>query len=516
MREEFKQLSVAEFFKRNRQVTGFMNPTRAVYQTVKELIENAFDATETYGILPHIRLEISHFDKSRSFLEISCEDNGIGILPSYIPRAFGKVLFGSKFVLRQTRGIFGLGVKMAVLYGQITTGYPVEVITSPINSDYTYRYLIKVNIEKNEPIVIKRERRKNQNGHGTKVKLIIEGNWGKAKSKVLEYIRRTAVICPYSSFNVKYPDENGAKRLVIKRRSDKLPLQPKKAFPHPYGIDVETLKSMIRKEKSDINLISFLVKRFSGVGLKTAEEFLTANKFNPRKKIRELKEKEIVEIVHAMKKWKWRPPPASCLSPVGVENIEIGLKSMFKAEIAYATTRKPSSYSGHPFIVEVGIAYGGKIPLMEKPLLLRFANKIPLIYDEGVDVATAVVNDIDWRSYRIKFPAPLVVLTHVCSTKIPFHTLGKEAIADIPEIESEIRLAIQEVARKIRLYISKKEAREAVAKKKVEVSKYFPVIASSVSSVLPQTDPQYLVSLMMKNFRSRLKSEEESYEQREN
>ena len=483
MTETFRRMSVSEFFKRNRHIAGFTNSVRAVYQTVKELVENALDATETHGILPDIKMWVEIVDPEKSFVRITVEDNGIGVPPSKVPYAFGQVLFGSKYVERQTRGLFGLGVKAAVLYGQMTTGEPVVVETTPLGSDKRYRFVLKIDTRKNEPIVLEKKELKG-NGHGTRVSITLQGDWGRARSKVLEYIMRTHVICPYASFYVRYPEGSKTRVLRLPRVSEKLPPKPRVMKPHPHGIDVETFRHMVESVKPGVTIEKFLLNYFSGTGAKTVREFLSKVGISRRRSVKGLKKDEIVRIVHEMKKFKWRAPPSSGLSPVGAENIEAGLRDMYKPEFVKAVTRRPSAYQGHPFVVEAGIAYGGAIEPQELPVILRYANKIPLLYDEGVDVITKVVRSIDWRSYGVEFPAPLVVLVHIAGTKIPFHGLGKEAVAEIPEIESEVKLAVQDVARKLRAYLAKKRRETEHVRRRVELLKYSSVIADALSTAI--------------------------------
>ena len=482
-------MSVAEFFKRNRQVAGFTNPARSVYQTVKELVENALDATETHGILPDIKLLIDIVDRERGFIRITVEDNGIGIPPSKVPYAFARVLYGSKYVERQTRGLFGLGVKAAVLYAQMTTNEPIIVETTPIGDDKRYRFVLKINIKKNEPIVLEKKVLKANGKHGTRVAITIQGDWGRARGKVLDYIARTHVICPYASFYVRYPDSNGrTKVLRFPRASEKLPPPPKEIKPHPHGVDVETFKHLVEQARPGTTLLRFLTYYFSGVGENSARRFLQELGLSPKRSVKGLRRDEIVKIVHAMKRFKWRAPPSSALSPVGEENIIAGLRDMYKPEFAVAVTRPPRVYRGHPFIVEVGLAYGGRIEPSNTPILLRFANKIPLLYDEGVDVTYKAVNTIEWRRYHVEFPAPLVVLVHIAGTKIPFHGLGKEAVADEPEIEQEVKLAVMDAARRLATYISRKRRELAVITRKITLLKYGQVIAHTLAQALGEDE----------------------------
>ncbi len=480
-REQFKALSPAEFFARYREIAGFSNPVRALYQTVRELVENAFDATETHGILPNIKVIIRRSVENPSHYTITVEDNGIGIPPQHVPEAFGRVLYSSKYVLRQTRGMFGLGVKAAIIYSQMTTGRAVEVITSQPGLKRIYYFKIRIDLQKNKPIVLERGSwRKSRDWHGTIVSITIEGDWSRARQKVIEYMRRTAVITPYANIVFVTPD---GEVYYYKRTIETLPPPPKEVKPHPYGVDLEYLKAL-KETTSSPTIKDMLIESFQGVGDKTAENVLNRAGLDPSTPPKELTDNDMVKLAKALKSYPdFRPPKADALSPLGEEIIKAGLQRIFNPEFVEAVTRKPSAYQGHPFIVEVGIAYGGNIPASNEPILLRYANKIPLLYDEKSDVSWKVVSETDWSLYNVSFPAPIIVLTHICSTKVPFKGVGKESVADVPEVERELRLALREVARRLRLYLSKKLKEEEVKRKLSVLVRYIPEIARGLSII---------------------------------
>lgn len=480
--ERFRGLSPAEFFHRNREVAGFANPARALYQTIRELVENSLDATETHGILPRIFVEIQVNPQDEGKVTVTVADNGIGIPLHEVPNVFGRVFYGSKYVIRQSRGVFGLGVKMAVLYAQMTTGKPIYVRTAPINSPVEGEYYVQIDVSRNIPHVLRmRFRRKERNWHGTVVRLTLEGSWLLAKKRILEYIKRTALITPYASIRLKTPEED----LVFKRVTREIPEPPEAGLYHPRGVDIEILKEMIRSLNSnDVTLRDFLVKNFEGVGEKIAEEFLNWAGFDPEKRVRELRSEDLEQLATKMKSFeKWRRPRPYTLSPLGSRLLEEGVKRILSPEFVAAVSRPPSSYGGHPFIVEVAVAYGGAVPLSDSPMLLRFANRMPLLYDEGVDVSRKVVDAIDWSVYKVKFPAALAVVTHICSTKIPFKGVGKEAVADVPEIEKELEAAVRDAARELRLFLSRLERLQEVKRREVIYRKYLGEVVSALSYV---------------------------------
>jgi DNA topoisomerase-6 subunit B len=478
--EKFKSISPAEFFYRNKEIAGFSNPARALYQSVRELVENAFDATDGHGILPNIEISIDRHPEKLNVYRITVKDNGIGIPGEYIPEAFGKVLFSSKYVLRQSRGLFGLGAKMVVLYGQITVGEPAEIISATIGSKKVYMYRIAIDIKENKPIILYKAFWINTtNWHGTIVRVSIEGDWGRAKQKVLDYVRRTAIVTPYANIVFKTPDGDV---YVYPRVTNKVPPPPKETKPHPHGVDIEMLKAMISETKAE-TLLDFLASEFQGVGEVMAQRFLQTYGFDPSKKVKELTAEEIEKLVKCLKEYnEFKKPRADHLSPIGAELIKIGLKQILKPEFVEAVTRKPVVYEGHALIVEVGIGYGGSIPPSDQPIILRYANKIPLLYDEKSDVSWKVVSEnIDWKYYEIEFPAPIAILVHVCGTKIPYKGVGKESIADVPVIEKEIEEGIRYVARALKQYLLKKQREEEALRKAYIIIKYIPEIASALS-----------------------------------
>jgi DNA topoisomerase-6 subunit B len=479
--EKFREMSVAEFFAKYREVAGFSNPARALYQTVRELVENSLDATDGHGIAPEVRIYIERVDGDRGWCRVTVEDNGIGVPPTVMPEAFGKVLFSSKYVLRQTRGMYGLGVKAAVLYGQVTTGNPVEVQSTTRGSSYIYAKKLYIDMKRNEPVILEEAQfKKNVSWHGTRVSLIIECDWQRAKSRILEYIRRTAIIAPYADVLIQTPD---GEVLYFPRTTRKMPKPPKTAKPHPHGVDVETLKTMLKATKAK-TLLEFLEVEFQSVGRQSALEFLKSIGLRPAMKPKQLLKGEngalVVAMVEAMRSFKFRAPRSDCLSPLGEELIKVGLKRMFNPEWVDAVTRPPRAYQGHPFIVEVGMAYGGSIQPSEEPLLLRYANKIPLLYEEREDVSYKVLSDVNWKQYDVEMPAPLVVLVHVVSTKVPYKGVGKESISDVPELEAEIRNGVLELARRLKRFIAAKEREAEVMRKILVLSKYIPEIARSL------------------------------------
>ncbi len=395
-----------------------------------------------------------------------------------MPLALGQFLFSSKYKLKQTRGTFGLGGTMAILYGQITTNKPVTIISST-GTSRVVEYRLMIDIEKNRPIILDRKihvngKSKNERWRGTVIELHLEGNYYQAAPKVLEYLKQTAIANPYA--NITFVDPRG-RLYKFDRSVNVMPPPSKETLPHPHGVDVETLQRIIRSTKHN-NMLDFMQACFHRVGRQTAQQFLKTAKIPQNLNPKNLKPEEIVRLVQEMKNYNdFLPPDASCLSPLGEDLLRAGVLKELEPEFVCVHQRKPSTYSGHPFIVEVAIAYGGKVPVKDDIVIYRFANKIPLVYDESADVCWKVVKSVNWRRYNVTSGMPLAVLIHLCSTKIPYKTVGKEIIADIPEVAREILNGIREVARQLSHYLSRKERVKRQVRRLNIFAKYLPKIA---------------------------------------
>lgn len=472
----FEEISPADFFYRNRDIAGFTNPSRAIFASLRELVENSLDAAEVAGVPPdiYVRLTYGEGGLESGVYKLRVEDNGSGITSRHIPSAFGQVLFGSKYKLKQSRGTFGLGGTMAVLYGQITTHKPAHIISST-GSTKVYVYRIMVDIQRNRPIILERKVLINkERWHGTIVEFTLEGDYFRAMPKILEYLKQTALVNPYA--NITFVDPKG-RLYKFTRATTKMPPLPKETLPHPYGVDVETVTRLIQITPHR-NMIDFMKNHFHRVSEKTANGFLEFAAIPKTKNPKKLGPEDVVKLAQMMKRFEeFRPPSAGCLSPLGEDLLRTGILKELKPEFVSVCQRKPSTYAGHPFIVETAIAYGGDVPKKGDFLLYRFANRIPLLYDEASDVSYSVVKSMNWRRYKVSPDMPIVVLVHICSTKIPYKTVGKEFIADRPEVKKEVLNGIREAARKLQRFLSKREHVEREKKRLSVFSKYLPKIA---------------------------------------
>lgn len=475
----FEEISPADFFYRNRDIAGFTSPSRAIFSSIRELVENSLDAADVASSPPQIYIRLSQEDAEETGLEtgvytLRIGDNGSGVPARHIPSAFGQVLFGSKYKLKQTRGTFGLGGTMAILYGQITTHKPVKVKSSTGTSK-TYEYKLTIDIQRNRPIILDRKIHRNkEQWRGTIVEFSLEGDYFRAMPKILEYLKQTALVTPYA--NITFVDPRG-RLYVFTRATTKMPPPPKETLPHPYGVDVETIQRLVCVTKFR-NMLDFMHKHFHRVSENRARSFLEFAGISERKDPRKLKPHEIVKLVRMMKKFNgFFPPDASCLSPLGEELLKTGILKELKPEFIAVSQRNPATYSGHPFIVETAIAYGGEIPKKDDILVYRFANRIPLLYDEASDVSVRVIKSMNWRRYKVTPDMPIAILVHLCSTKVPYKTVGKEFIADRPEVKGEILNGIREVARQLQRFLTKKEYVQKEKRRLTIFSKYLPKIA---------------------------------------
>jgi DNA topoisomerase-6 subunit B len=499
------------FFYRNRDIAGFTSPSRAIFAAIRELVENSLDAAESLKIPPDIYVRLSYegeASKEAQIYRLRVEDNGIGVPPRHIPSAFGQVLFGSKYKLKQQRGTFGLGGKMAILYGQITTHQPACIFSSA-GIAKIYMYKLMIDIQRNRPLILDRKVLINkEQWRGTIVEFCLEGDYFRAMPKILEYFKQTAMMNPYA--NLTFVDPKG-RLYKFTRITKEMPEPPKETKPHPYGVDVELLQRLIQITPYN-NMLEFLKKHFHRVGEITAQKFLIFSglsyaschehgrllpdeinwvegrlycsrcgkeaQLSPPKNPKKLSHEEIVRLMQMLKKFKeFLPPDASCLSPLGEDLLRAGIMKELKPEFVAVHQRRPATYAGHPFIIEVGIAYGGEIPKQGSFLFYRFANRIPLLYDEASDVSVKVIDSMNWRRYKIAPDMPIAILVHVCSTKVPYKTVGKEFIADRLEVRREIGNGLREVARQLQHFLTRREHVDRDRKRLGVFSKYLPKIA---------------------------------------
>ena len=487
-----REISVSEFFTKNRHLLGFDSPSKALLTTVKEAVDNALDACEEAGILPEIRVEIQQLSEAR--FRVAAEDNGPGIVKQQIPKVFGQLLYGSKFHrLRQSRGQQGIGISAAGMYGQLTTGKPVTVISKTGKGRPAHRFEIQIDTKRNAPVPIADHEMEWMPDHGTRVELEIEATYKKGRHSVDGYMEQTAIANPHATFHYTAPD--GEQR-AFARATDALPKEPQEIQPHPHGVELGILLKMLHDTKAR-NLRAFLHGEFSRVSTAVAEEIARAAGLSPDMSPHRAARGEAEALYNSIQAAKLMAPPSNVLSPIGEEALIGGLKQQVEADFYAATSRSPSVYRGNPFTVEAALAYGGpNLPGDELITLLRFANRVPLLYQQSACAVTKSVIQTNWKAYSIQqsrgaLPtAPMVLMVHIASVWVPFTSESKEAVASYPEIMKDIRLALQDVGRKLGLFI-RRGLREADAEKKRSyIEKYIPHIGIALQEILGITEKQ--------------------------
>jgi len=480
-----RDVSVAEFFERNRHLLGFDNKRKALLTVVKEAVDNSLDACEEAKILPEINVEI--IDMGNDRMRVIVEDNGPGIVEEQIPNIFAKLLYGSKFhTLKQARGQQGIGISAAALYGQLTTGRPIK-ITSRISPRHrAHYYELHINTQKNKPEILKNEEVDVKFEHGTKVELDIEATYLKGEQSVDTYIKETAIANPHTTLIYTNPK---AEQIIFARAVNVLPKEPKEIKPHPYGIEVGILMKMLRDTDSR-TLQAFLTQEFSRVGPGTAKEICTNASLLPNMKPSQLSVQQIEDLHSGIQKTKIISPPTDCIVPIGDAQLEKGLRKEVDAEFYASVTRKPDVYRGNPFIIEAALAYGGAQAADQPIKIIRFANRVPLLYQQSACAVFKAVMQTNWRPYGLSQSqdavpiGPLTLVVHLVSVWPPFTSEAKEAIAHYPEITKEVKLALQEVGRKLAIYVHKKNRVAAESKKRGYIEKYIPILADALKELL--------------------------------
>ncbi len=342
-----REISIAEFFEKNRHLLGFDNKRKALLTAVKEGVDNSLDACEEARILPEVSVEVMEMSEDR--FRVIVEDNGPGIVKAQIPKVFGKLLYGSKFHhLQQKRGQQGIGISAAVLYGQLTTGKPAKIISRIGKKDPANYYELNIDIQGNKPEVVKESTTDWEKERGTKVELELEASYQKGLQSVDEYLKETAIINPHVTIIYTSPK---AEHVVYSRSTEELPAEPKEIKPHPYGVEVGLLIRMLDNTESR-TLQSFLTAEFSRVGDGTAKEICQNSGLLPNMKPRDVQRHQAEKLMQGIEKTKIIAPPTDCLSPIGEALIEKGLRSVINAEFYCSTSRPPSVYRGNPFVIE--------------------------------------------------------------------------------------------------------------------------------------------------------------------
>jgi DNA topoisomerase-6 subunit B len=485
-----REISVSEFFTKNRHLLGFDNPRKALLTCVKEAVDNALDACEEAGILPDIavKLEVAANGgppppaSQASRFRITVTDNGPGIVRQQIPPIFAKLLYGSKFHrLRMSRGQQGIGISAAGMYGQLTTGKPVQIISRTGARSPAHFFEVQIDTKKNEPLILEKKQIEWEAPRGTQVTLEVEGRYQKGRASVDEYLEQTIIANPHVQLTYLTPE---GETKVLPRTYDQVPESPREIKPHPYGIELGMLLKMLQDTKSHW-LSGFLAGDFSRVSSNLAEEISKTAGLSPRARPRDVLGQAAEHLYKAIQSTKIMAPPTNCLSPIGEQAILAGLYQHLKGDFYTAVSRPPAVYRGNPFVIEAGLAYGRgpeqaqadqqkpAVPLAEGEeaqgnehelaRVIRYANRVPLLYQQSACAIFKSVLDTTWRNYGVAqsrgaLPAgPMVIFVHMASVWVPFTSESKEAIAEYDEISKEITLALRECGRRLGAFLRRRE-----------------------------------------------------------
>ncbi len=585
-----RDISVSEFFAKNRHLLGFDNPRKALLTTVKEAVDNSLDACEEAGILPEIWVQIESLGGNR--YRVSVQDNGPGILKKQIPLVFGKLLYGSKFHrLRMSRGQQGIGISAAGMYGMLTTGRPVKIISKTGPRRPAHYYEIQIDTRRNKPEILngrgqgvdippgeKGRQYMEQHGihwedvpHGTRVTIELEARHQRGRGSVEEYLEQTAIANPHVT--IHYTDPDGQQR-TIPRSAEVLPPEPKEIKPHPYGVELGMLSTMLKQSREQ-TLSQFLTRSFSRVSQSVAKKICETAGLSTRARPGRIGRHEAERLYQAIQQTRIQAPATDCLAPIGEQLLLKGLHHVVPGQFYAAHTRPPAVYRGNPFQIEVALAYGGAAPtrkvsreLLEELLqesdartlrqflihtfngigadgaerilkasglgvrkvpaklrkaeidklhqamqhvnpdegqtmtLIRYANRVPLQFQQAACAITQAVMNVNWRSYglshsRGSLPAgPVTVVVHVASVWVPFTSESKEAIAPYPEILRELRLALQAVGRKLGMYLRRRARVKQQEDRRNLFLRYLDEVATAVS-ILDNTDKDHLYQLLL-------------------
>jgi len=485
----FLELGVPEHFQRHKQLAGLDNPAKAGYTTIRELVENALDGCE---LLRNCRPEIEiSAENMGPYYRIIVKDNGYGVPDEQIPKAFAKIFYGSKFENRQQRGTMGLGGKIVLMYGYLSTTKPYRIISALPNSKKIYVYDLGIDLHKNEPIIFKRfDVPNDKDWHGTVIRLYSKINLTRI-NKIKEYLKLTAMAMPYVGLTLTVDGKVVFRH--VGNQNIPVPERAKTVKPHPHGIDTHDLQKLIAEYKERIRneekltLENFLIHAFQNVGPLTAKKFLKHANLNGDMKIDELSHKDLMTLVDKLNDFDgFIAPSSDCLSILTEENIVAGLKEMYEPEFVTYVKRK-GVYGGHAFIIELAAAIGGKIEPPKNEYcfnVIRFANKIPLLYDQYNCALYKNIMNINFKNYGIEPFEKLAFIVHMCSTKIPYKTEGKEYVsADYEEINKTILLAAQEALRKVKEYLNNKRRMVEQTQRMNRFLLYIPYIAKNLSAL---------------------------------
>lgn len=517
-RIRYDKKAESEFFVDNSALAGFTGE-RILYMSVRELIENSLDSCEINRILPVIHLRLKQLDPLNDLWTISCKDNGVGIPSEKVPVAVCSFLTSGKYVEKQQRGLFGVGLKMIAAFSTKDTDHPLRVWSKSEEESECY-FDLRTDIGTNKPITLFKKNVKNDESQleyetGFKVEAVLRAKLSPVtKNKIYDYISQTSIVNPYA--RITFETDDG--KVTFKRRTEIMPNPSREVLPHPSDMDLKTLKKAILNFMNQkTTLQGILSNSFQKMSNDKAKEIISKAGL-PVKPADKYDEHELIRVVNICKHTKFQSPNTDHLSPIGEKILTVGMTSEYsiiqnKETINSGTQTQLSAkilkpaltaYSSRicvvtnrPTIVECGIAYGGDIQSFK---LFRFANKIPLLYDEGSDVAREVISEVginkmgiskkevkeqyshvETKSDRTVEYLPIHIFFHICSTKIPYKTAGKESIASEGDLKKYMKSCLSDLYRKVSAQI-RRELKLKEDENKIRLYKhYIPFIVNAIS-----------------------------------
>jgi DNA topoisomerase VI subunit B len=489
-----REISVSEFFTKNRHLLGFDNPAKALLTTVKEAVDNALDACEEAGILPEILVEIVEVQpppspNQPSRFRVIVEDNGPGIVKPQIPKIFAKLLYGSKFHrLKQSRGQQGIGISAAGLYGQLTTGKPVVITSKTGKGRPAFKIDLRIDTKRNQPDVVDEGTHDEwDKEHGTRVEIELMAAYRGGRTGVQEYLEQTAVANPHLALVFVSPK---GERMEFPRVTSELPREAQEIKPHPHGVELGMLQMMMQDSGSK-TVKQVLVDDFSRVSPAVAQQACEKAKVSPRMAAEKIHGEDLERLHKALGEVKVMAPPATAVVPIGEALLIEGLRRRYaRAEFYASTTRPPKVYRGNPFVVEAALAYGGDLPGDEPAEIMRLANRVPLQYQPKACAISEGAYQTNWRNYELQQPkgslpiGPLAIVVHLASVWVPFTSEAKEAVAHYDELLDEMKLALQECGRKLASHLRARAHEQRESMRRSLFEKYIPEVAQALSEIL--------------------------------
>ena len=503
-----KQVAISEFFEKNKHFLGFDTLNRALITAVKEAVDNALDACEEARILPDIVVKITKLDNKKDILQLEVEDNGPGIPRASIEKVFGQLLFGSRFhAIRQSRGQQGIGITGVVMYSQLTTGDPTHVESKIAKEATAVSVDIGLDTRKNKAIKSNPDRIDwGDKVHGLKVKTKMKAKYQRGRQSVWQYLRMTSIVNPHA--DILFIDPDG-ERHHWQRVTERLPGRVEAIKPHPNGIELGQLQRLC-SESSESRMTTFLRRTFSGVSGRAAKELCEVSELEEKLKPKSLNPQQVRALLEAFqgerllkgKPVKLLNPPTSCLSPIEELLIKKGLSKTIDSKFVTTMTRAPSVTQGNPFQVEVGLIFGDGMAADKPVEILRFANRVPLMYQQGGCLLTKAIESVDWRQYGLDQAGgrgvpkgPAAILVHLASTNVQFTSEAKEALSDNETVMEEARKAMLEMGRGLRKHLEKQKKMGKTKEKFELINDIIPAIAEKSAALLELPVPDLAGSI---------------------